>query len=334
MIRATAAAAVASLLLAPSVAAAPPSPSPSLDTVLAEPLASDFVPESRFVMALQGDFDAVDFLAVLNSSKPSHTLANLKDDGFVAGYGRSWSGNRTNHLLLEAVVAFSGGAGAKKWVPEARSLDQNGSYFKGNFSISGIDLQYGDHFANPAGPAYADSAGFVKGNDFFLVYMYSQKDDLSDFVARQARQLYDLAPASTIPPSKWPENAAVSSTPTSLPSFVPNAVLLALAAVVVVLFVVLLGVLVLRRGRPGLAPAPAVPVGIQMSSDGFYWWDGQSWRDASQSAPPAAQRSADGNYWWDGGKWRSMPRPPESPPGPHQQPEPPPPAAEPTQPAN
>jgi hypothetical protein len=337
LIRAIAAAAVVAVLLAPAVALASPTPSPSLDTLLAEPAGSDFVPESRFFMALQGDFDVIDYLAELGSSKPSHTYATLKSDGFVSGYGRSWAGNRTNHLLLEAVVAFSGAVGAKRWLPEARSLDQNGSYFKGNFAIPGIDLQFGDHFANPATSAYADSAGFVKGNNFFIVYMYSPKDDMADFVAGQAKQVYDHAPASTIPPSQWPETAGNSSAPSSLGALPINAIVIAGAAVVVLVFVGLLAVLLLRRGRPTPA-AVAAPAAIQMSADGYYWWDGQSWRDAAQSAPPGAQRSADGNYWWDGGKWRSMPRvpvfPPTPPPPTATAPEPTPPSVEPGPPAS
>jgi len=46
-----------------------------------------------------------------------------------------------------------------------------------------------------------------------------------------------------------------------------------------------------------------------MSPDGNYWWDGQTWRDASREAPPAALRSLDGYYWWDGRTWRTVPQP-------------------------
>ena len=72
--------------------------------------------------------------------------------------------------------------------------------------------------------------------------------------------------------------------------------------------------LVLRR-RP---PAPsayasfAPALSLQMSADGHYWWDGQSWRDAAQEAPASAQRSDDGYYWWDGRTWRPVPQPPVS----------------------
>ena len=306
MIRALAAVAAASVLLAPFVAAASPHLSPSLATVLAEPPASEFVPEAGFLTALQGDFDAVDYVAILSANKPAQTLSTLKSDGFVAGYGRSWVQNRTNHLLLEAVIAFSGAAGAKRWLPDARTLDQNGGFFSSTFSLAGIDTQFGDHFSNPAGPAYADSAGFVKGNDYFFVYMFSRKDDLVDGVARQARQQYDIAPAGTIPPAQWPENASNNSVAGNLGAVGVAAG--AVASLVIGLLVGLVVVLVIqrRRRRPAATGAGA---SIQMSADGHYWWDGQAWRDATTSAPPGAQRSADGHYWWDGTKWRPISTP-------------------------
>jgi len=53
---------------------------------------------------------------------------------------------------------------------------------------------------------------------------------------------------------------------------------------------------------------------IQLSEDGNYWWDGQTWRDSSREVPPTAQRSFDGVTWWDGRSWR--PVPPATEPGP------------------
>ena len=307
MIRTLAAAAMAAVLAA-HMAAASPSPSPSLDTILAEPQASDAVPESQFVPALQGKFEPVDLLAFWAPTKPSQWLATLENDGFVAGYGRSWAQRSSNHFLLEAVVAFRGAAGAVRWLPEARSLDQNGQYFNRSFSVTGIDPQFGDHFVNPTAPAYADMVAFVKGNDFFIVYMLSLKDDLVDTVARQARQQFDIAPAGTIPPSQWPENAANTPATTPLTANATAAILFGAAGAVVVVLVAVALVLVVRGGRKP-APNPAAAA-IQMSPDGSYWWDGMAWRDASLSAPPGAQRSADGHYWWDGTKWRTAPTAP------------------------
>ena len=49
-----------------------------------------------------------------------------------------------------------------------------------------------------------------------------------------------------------------------------------------------------------------------MSDGRHYWWDGQSWRDATRDVPPEAIRSEDGVYWWDGAAWRLIGRPDEA----------------------
>lgn len=313
MVRSILAAAVAVSLLTPPAAlqSASPSPSPSLDSVLATPLASDFVPYTDFFRPVQGSFELVDYLGVLSPAKPSQTQVTLRRDGFVSGYGRSWLQRGTNHLLLELVVAFGGAAGAKSWLPEARALgqEQDGRYFKRDIAVSGIDQEYGGHFANPDGPAYADAIGFIKGNDYFLIYMYSPADDLADTATTQSRQQYDLAPAYTIPPSQWPENASPKSSNAGAALFSPVAII-ASAVFVGVLLVVLIIVLGARLRR---RPAPAA---MQLSPDGHFWWDGQAWQDASQTVPTGAQRSADGNYWWDGGKWRPAQPTPAAEPAP------------------
>jgi hypothetical protein len=95
----------------------------------------------------------------------------------------------------------------------------------------------------------------------------------------------------------------------------------------IVVVVVLLAFFLLRR-RAAPAPAYAMaggypmteapgpgepPASLQMSPDGNYWWDGQTWRDAAHEAPPWAQRSSDGIYWWDGSNWRPVPPAPQPP---------------------
>src|SRR5438067_308685 len=73
-----------------------------------------------------------------------------------------------------------------------------------------------------------------------------------------------------------------------------------------------IGFLAMRRR--GSAPAAMVGAGgapagaVQMSDDGNYWWDGQTWRDAAHETPPMAQRSGDGTLWWDGRTWRPVPQ--------------------------
>jgi hypothetical protein len=299
-------AAFGAIVLAAPVALASPTPSPPLAGLLAAPPSSGYVSDSTVFPQVNGLFDAVDYLGVLDSRKPSQTLATLKADGFVQGYGTSWFDRTAGHVLLEFIVAFSGGEGANRWLPDAKTLSGDSTYLKGDISVPGIDAVYGQHFANPAGKLYADLIGFVKGNDYFVVQILSEKDDMGDTASKQARQEYDSAAANTIPPSRWPENASSSST--SSFSFggalVPIAIgaggVLVLALLVVVLVILLSG---RRRGSKAVESSP------QMSPDGRYWWDGQGWRDAEQSAPPNAMRSADGYYWWDGKSWRAAPSP-------------------------
>ena len=54
---------------------------------------------------------------------------------------------------------------------------------------------------------------------------------------------------------------------------------------------------------PQAAPAGLVP----MSPDGSHWWDGTSWVDCAEAAPPFAPHSPDGAGWWDGVRWRPVP---------------------------
>jgi len=329
--RVASASVLAGWLLVPMAAGAAPSPTPSpaLDSVLAEPAGTGFVPDFQAFSAVQGNFEAVDLLVFMGPPKPSETYRLLQDEGFLGGYGRSWFSRTSNHLLLEMVVAFSGGQGATKWLPQARSISESLTNFKSSFQVAGIDNSFGVHFAETSGPFYDDAVGFVKGNDYFFVELFSTKDDLGNLASTQAKAQFDAAPAGTIPTSKWPENAT-SATPTAASR--PNPVgglpvglivIVAVAGVLLVAVAVVAVILVRRTGRPAVptatvaaVPAPAAapaPVAPQMSADGYYWWDGQSWRDASLAAPPAAQRSTDGNFWWDGGKWRPMPRAPEPP---------------------
>ena len=299
-------------LLAASPVLAAPSPSPTLDTVLAAPTGSGYVRESTVFPAVQGAFEEVDYLGVLTPRKPSETFKTLKEDGFVQGYGMAWNDRATGHVLVQLVVAFAGGAGAARWLPEARALSQDTVYFKNDIAVSGIDQQYGGHFANPAGPEYADEIGFIKGNDYFLVDLISAKDDMADEASKQAKHQYDFAPNSTIPPAQWPENA---SSHTSVAAFNVAASPMVWIAAGAGLLLLLAGVLAFlliglgRRGRADMAGEPT-RTAFQMSADGNYWWDGQAWRYVLEAAPPGALRSPDGSHWWDGVKWRELARAP------------------------
>jgi len=286
------------LALLPVVALAAPTPSPSLATLLAAPPASDYEEQTQGA-ALEGAFSVKDYVTFLGPADPSATQATLQRDGFISGYGRSWVQQASSHLLLEIVIAFSGGSGAKKWLGTSQQLDKADQFYKSAISITGIDTAYGVHFVDPSTPAYADVAYFVKGNDYFIIGMVSAADDLGDAASTQTRRQYANAPAYTISPSQWPESArSLLADPLRLVTpaayVLGGIMLLALLAALILLLV---------RRRPSRAQGTAA-VELHMSPDGRYWWDGQAWRESSHEIPPNALRSDDGNYWWDGGEWR------------------------------
>lgn len=308
---------VAALLPAGALAAATPSPSPSLDQVLAAP-PSGFAPLTT--SPLTGNFTAHDYAANSGVTNPSDIESTLNHDGFVAGYGKTWVQQSANHALVALVIAFTGGKGAQDWLTSAEAGDKSDPSYTHPDTITGIDHYYGVHFVSSSDHTVSDAFVFVKGNDVFAIGAASKADDVLSLAKAQTTAQFSAAPSETIPSSQWPENK------TSGTSGGFGSLFYVLAAVVVVAVIVLAAVLRMRRRAPAAAmyapmagapmvgapmmggPATATPAGVQMSDDGRYWWDGQTWRDADHEAPPSAQRSSDGALWWDGRNWRPVPQ--------------------------
>jgi hypothetical protein len=308
------AAAISLLALAPLAASASPTPSPTLDTVLAA--APGGYTELTTSPLFHGSFTAHDYAQATGSSKADAIEETLNHLGFVDGYGKTWIHQATRRVLVEAVMAFTGAKGARSWLTAAEAGDKTDATYDHSDSISGIDPYYGAHFKYSSNSSVGDVFSFVKGNDVFVVGFVSVKDDVLNLATTQTKTQYDSAPKETIPSSQWPENASSGG---SFPVLAAG-----LVGLLVVLAVVGVLALALRR-RGTLTPAMAgaaggmgsPPIGglVQMSGDGNYWWDGQTWRDASHEVPPTAQRSGDGALWWDGQKWHPVPGaapPPES----------------------
>jgi hypothetical protein len=297
-----------------AAAASTPSPSPSLDKVLAAPPGSDFTELTTGV--LHGEFTAHDWATTnASGSDATETEKTLTKDGFVDGYGKTWAQASAGHAMIEAVMAFTGGQGARKALTSLEASDKSDKSYKHADTISGIDPYYGAHFADSSSNTVGDLFVFVKGNDVFFVILASQKDDVLTVATSQAKAQYAAAPAGTIPTADWPENAP---SPTSGSSAALGFGIIGAIVVVVAIAIVFL----LMRRRGAAAPAMMAAVGgagaggVQLSPDGNYWYDGQTWRDAAHEAPPAAQRSSDGTLWWDGRNWRPVPQAaqPEQPP--------------------
>ena len=317
------AAAISLLALAPLSAFAAPSPSPGLETVLAAP------PNGYAELTsspFHGLFTAHDYAQALGSGDADQIEKTLNHDGFVSGFGKTWLHQASGHALLEAVLAFTGAKGAKEWLLQAEAGDKKDASYAHADSISGIAPYYGVHFKSTESTGEGDAFSFVKGNDVFLVDAVSTKDDVLELATTQTQAQYSSAPKETIPSAQWPENVNKGVSPAYLFGYalVPLIVIVALAAI---------GFAVIRNRRrsaitsgmaPAMAGAPAGATGgmVQMSNDGHYWWDGQTWRDAALEVPPSAQRSSDGALWWDGQAWRPVAQ--AAPPSPPADPNPPP----------
>jgi hypothetical protein len=325
------------LLIQPALALAAPTPSPALDGILLKPPGTGFKEEPKTTPgALEGPFDATRYAAVTGAVNAAATTQALARDGFISGFGRTWVSAGSKNVWVEAVMAFTGGTGAKTWLGQSKAADKADVNYSQALTITGIDSYYGARLVDKVHKIYGDAFVFVKGNNVYLVTYVSSNSNLATIAATQTKKQYDAAPPYTIPPAQWPQPKAASSIFDGLKT---------IATIVGVLLILGLigagGFLFWSRRRstlraiplqdpPGFVsmtsvpvpataavPAPvAVPAAADalapegpfvMSEDRLSWWDGTAWRDAAHEVPPAAQRSEDGQFWWDGEAWRSMP---------------------------
>lgn len=302
----------ATVALQAATALAAPTPSPALSGILAPPPKTNYVEGSTTNSTLlEGQFDAKTFVTKTRAANADAVQQTLTRDGFVDGYWRTWIQSGTQHVLIEVAIAFGGGEGAKQWLGAAEIAAKGDASYKKALSVIGIDNYYGAHYVYAINSSVGEEFAFVKGNDYFDLVFVSPRDDLGASAATQATAQYSSAPDATIPKSQWPETTASNQTPIASIAFGPEKIFFFLLVAAVIVGVVMFFVTRSRR-RPALVAAVpgampgAMPVtAVQMSPDGGYWWDGQTWRDAQRETPPNAQRSADGAFWWDGQKWRA-----------------------------
>ncbi len=197
---------ISSAVLIAATPTPPVSPSVNLDGVLAPPPTVSYAPDAEGNGTPIGAFDATEYASYVSAGSDSSLATILTRDGFVAGYGASWTEQANGRALVELVVADSGGNGARSWLATAQRAARSSDYDTRSIVVPEVGPYYGVHYSNPSGPAYADVVSFVKGNDFFTVAFISSADDLGTAAAVQARKHFDSAPADSIPPSQWPEN--------------------------------------------------------------------------------------------------------------------------------
>jgi len=161
--------AISLLALGPASAAAA-TPSPSLDqglnTVLvAPPTGYTELTSSSF----HGSFTAHDYAAASDAAQAAEIEKTLNHDGFVDGYGKTWIHQASQRAMVEAVIAFSGGRGARDWLTAAEAGDKTDPTYNHADSITGINPYYGGHFKYSTNNTVGDVFSFVKGNDVFIV---------------------------------------------------------------------------------------------------------------------------------------------------------------------
>lgn len=334
------------LLLQSAIALAAPTPSPGLDGILIKPPGTTYKEAPKASPGIvEGPFDATKYAEVIAAPDAAQTLTS---NGFLAGYGRTWSTAGSAHVFTEAVMAFTGANGAKAWLRHEEAADKADPSFVQALTLPGIDTYYGARLNDKVHKIYGDAFVFVKGNDVVFVTFVSNKNDLASIAATQTRKQFEATPAYTIPPSQWPENKVVASSPFSGLKTIG----LIVGALILLGLIGAAGFILWSRRRPALQaipaqdppgfvsgtsitmpqsaatpPAVAVPMAVAspaaiappimegpfvMSEDRLSWWDGAAWRNAEHEVPPAAQRSEDNNFWWDGEAWRPMPASPFS----------------------
>lgn len=188
-----------------------------------------------------GQFTLPSYAAQFQPSQLEATVTLVRD-GFVDGYGMQWTQRSTGRLLLEFVIAFKGGRGAKDWLGFEEKADKADPAYKHADTMTGIDPYFGVHVVLTLPLIYSDAFAFVKGNDVFYISFASPKDEALKLTSAQTRRQYDSAPAETIPKEQWPENA---------PSQRPQTYFLGAIIAVVLVLVFIGGVvrLVLSRRR-------------------------------------------------------------------------------------
>jgi len=202
--------AVASILTAALVpvsagAATGPNPSPPLETTLARPPAADYT--ELATSAFHGRFTARDWASGATTAVPLDVEAMLAANGFVDGFGMTWTSASTQRGLIEVAMAFTGSKGARTVLVAQEAADKAEALYQHPNTLAGVSPSYGGHAADAANSIYEDFYAFVKGNDLFAVLLVSRKDDVQALAASQAKAQFEGAPESTIPAWRWPENA-------------------------------------------------------------------------------------------------------------------------------
>src|SRR5207302_8399720 len=106
------------MVAAPVASAASPSPSPSLDTLIAPPVATGYADDSTTAIPIHGAFDLQEYVGFLSPADPPPRNASLRRDACVRRFARSLSHQPCNDVLLELVPALADGEGPRPWLTD------------------------------------------------------------------------------------------------------------------------------------------------------------------------------------------------------------------------
>lgn len=214
---------------------------------------------------------------------------------FVDSYRKVWTTDNPRRIIADRLERYSSTFWAAFRYGESHSASQKNKHHTSVDNVSG----FGPNAYEATDPA--DSNGFLRDTIVFqqgdyigVIAVYDQTQPDRATLLDQTQRQFDAIP---LPVGEY----------NAIGHGITNAILVIVAvaggAAVIVAAIILIVVL---RNRRAAQPQPAGA--LRLSPDRSYWWDGQSWQDASRRMPAGAQLSPDGTQWWDGVSWR--PRPP------------------------
>jgi hypothetical protein len=180
-----------------------------LAEILAPPPSADYTGLASSASALDGPFNGHQY-AVWLSATPSdagRTEGFFNREGFTRGYARSWAalstkyspGANRHNQLVETVEEYRSANGAQARYAGVVTYAKSGA----DGFVRELETSIPHAFGALIFGGFDYFVMFVKGNDVYIVRMFSDLDDLTAATVHQAQVQFDIAPAYTIPPGQW-----------------------------------------------------------------------------------------------------------------------------------
>lgn len=244
------------------------SPAPNLTAlgaVLAGPPDKTWVEDKVSSDTLEGPFGATFYVNTewSNQSDRDAIKNELVTDGFIGGFGRTFSRSTPDSYIVEDVKAFPDAAHAMANYQWAQGYWHDPSDTANNVSTPSIPSSFGQRYT--AGDWKAIDIYFAKANYVFTVSTGAKTDYLTDVATSQAGKMYDFAPTRDVLQSNNSQSGPSAA----------SAGVLSVGAAVIFLVIVVTAVVFIYVARRRRAPAGHYAT---LSPDGNYWWDGTAWQ--------------------------------------------------------